>query len=119
MRSDRNGSCDANSRLRAFNVCYRPECPEGGFGVGVGAAAQEQTAGMGRFSRPLTYFFGLCPVVLHGGTNSAKSGRLRAEVSVFAFGLRAAIDESKGAISYRTANPSLVIKKALPGQGLI
>ena len=20
-----------------------------------------------RFSRPLTYFFGLCPVVLHGG----------------------------------------------------
>ena len=70
MRSDRNGSCDANSRLRAFNVCYRPACPEGGFGVGVGAAAQEQTAGMGlvrRFSRPLTYFFGLCPVVLHGG----------------------------------------------------
>jgi hypothetical protein len=35
MRSDRNGSCDANSRLRAFNVCYRPACPEGGFGVGV------------------------------------------------------------------------------------
>ena len=31
MRSDRNGSCDANSRLRAFNVCYRPACPEGGF----------------------------------------------------------------------------------------
>lgn len=70
MRSDRNGSCDANSRLRAFNVCYRPACPEGGFGVGVGAAAQEQTAGMGlvrRFSKPLTYFFGLCPVVLHRG----------------------------------------------------
>jgi len=62
MRSDRNGSCDANSRLRAFNVCYRPACPDGGFGVGVGAAAQEQTAGMGlvrRFSRPLTYFFGV------------------------------------------------------------
>ena len=70
MRSDRNGSCDANSRLRAFNVCYRPACPEGGFGVGVGAAAKEQTAGMGlvrRFSRPLTYFFGRCPVVPHDG----------------------------------------------------
>jgi hypothetical protein len=41
-----------------------------GVGVGVGAAAQEQTAGMGlvrRFSRPLRYFFGLWPVVLHGG----------------------------------------------------
>jgi hypothetical protein len=39
----------------AINVCYRPACPEGGVGVGVGAAAQEQTAGMGpvrRFSRP-------------------------------------------------------------------
>jgi len=35
MRSDRNGSWDANSRLRAFNVCHRPACPEGGFGVGV------------------------------------------------------------------------------------
>ena len=51
-----------------FAIGWR--APEGGFGVGVGAAAQEQTAAMGlvrRFSRPLTYFFGLCPVVLHGG----------------------------------------------------
>jgi hypothetical protein len=44
--------------------------PRGVSVLGLGAAAQEQTAGMGlvrRFSRPLTYFFGLCPVVLHGG----------------------------------------------------
>ena len=41
-----------------------------GVGVGVGAAAQGTPAGMGlvrRFSRPLGYFFGLWPVVLHGG----------------------------------------------------
>ena len=39
-------------------------------GLEVSAPPKSRLAGMGlvrRFSRPLTYFFGLCPVVLHGG----------------------------------------------------
>ena len=45
--------------------------PEGDFGVGVEVSAPPksrlQVGLVRRFSRPLTYFFGLCPVVLHGG----------------------------------------------------